>query len=94
MFNYFFGTPTPARSTSTTKTIRGRVDLVCFIPSSEREVLLLMEEACLSAGGWTSTRYTPPGVVYFSIPTGHLPGVDFYIQLLEVCGLEWFLKTR
>ena len=87
MFRYFF----ISNSFSGAPRTQARIDLVCFVPLDETELIRLLTAASREAGGWSSDRYSKH---YFSIPTGHLPGVDWYIELLDALGIEWFLKTR
>ena len=87
MFNNFF----VSHYFSGAPRTQARIDLVCFVQRDETQLIKILKQACREAGGWSSDRYSQ---YYFSIPTGNLSGVDWYIELLDALGIEWFLKTR
>jgi hypothetical protein len=85
MFN-FFRKPKPAP--------KAAVLLQVFIPAGDEDLVKIFTSACQEAGG----RFSPHGEgdteVFFSIPAGHLAGIDWYLSLLETTGLWWSLLRK
>jgi hypothetical protein len=85
MFN-FFRAPNPAPKVV--------VLLQFFIPSGDEDLLFIFTSACQEAGGRSSLHGEGDTEVFFSIPAGHLSGIDWYIGLLETSGLWWSLLRK
>jgi hypothetical protein len=87
MFN-FFRKPKPEPAP------KAAVLLQVFIPSRDEDLLFIFTSACQEAGGRSSPWGEGDREIYFSIPTGHLAGIDWYIGLLETTGLWWSLIEK
>jgi hypothetical protein len=87
MFNKLFRKPaSPAP--------KAVVLLQVFIPAEDEDLTLIFTSACQEAGGRSSPHGEGDTEVFFSIPAGHLAGVDWYIGLLEASGLWWSLIEK